>query len=431
MNSSYLSKAVARNAALMLADTLFSRGSLALLCYFMAVRYGPEQFGIIMLGFAILAIAGALSQFGASVYGIRAVASGEGSEPGFLSSVLTFQFLNAVVIYGLTAAAALAFFGADAEGLFILLLGASVIPDRMMNAVRVAFLGRENFLPSVLLNIAMSLAVLAAGVVALKAGATLLPMGGLLLLLSCAGCVAAFLLYRRYYGPLSLRLEAGVYRRMAARSFPYFLMHVLTAVHTKAGMLIIRALLGAAEVGLYGLASTVIGFACTIMQSMLDGLFPAVARMGGAGGRLDHARALRTLAVPLGAGLVLAVGLSAGAGPLIRLLLGTAYEGSVLPLVILSWSLPAFFVSSVSLRMLAACAQTSVVHRVLAVNCGVSILANLALVPVLGISGTAVATVLSALVSAVQSVAVFVRGLSVPADAEKLAAELDVAEGEL
>jgi O-antigen/teichoic acid export membrane protein len=352
------------------------------------------------------------STFGSQTYGIREVAGGAGSE--FLATVMGFQLVNAAAAFAALALGVLAFLGRGSEGLFIIVFAATLIPGRVSNAVRMSFFGREDFLPPVLVTIGASLATLLLNLPAVFARAPLLVIGAMLLLVSAAAAAAGVVLHRRQVGPVGLQFNRAGYVKMMKESLPYFLVTVLGAVHMKADVLFVRGFIGKPAVGLYGVSVAIINLMFVALQSLQDSLFPAIAREGRGAEDLSSARALRTLIIPLAAGLALAFLISLSARPLVLTFFGEAYAKSVRPLVILSGSLPFLFVSTTALRILLACGRTKTSLRILAVNCAVNIAANVILIPGAGIRGAAAAAVISSFVSAVQCVLEFFRRESAP-----------------
>jgi O-antigen/teichoic acid export membrane protein len=239
-------------------------------------------------------------------------------------------------------------------------------------------------------------------------------MGGILLMLRSLTAVGAGVLHRRCVGSLRLVTPGLAYRQLARQSIPYFLISVLAVIHMKADIPMVRMMRGTVELGLYGLAAMVANAAASGIRPLVAPLFPAVAREGGAGTILYPSRALRTLLVPLATGTVVAVAIFVLAGPLIRSWMGPDYAGSIRPLRILAWFVPMIFVSTTALRMMMACGKTGPTIRILAVNGVINIGANALLIPHAGITGAAMATVLSTTASALQSV-VFIARLPAPA----------------
>jgi O-antigen/teichoic acid export membrane protein len=404
MRSSYLTGRVYGNAGLALVESVFSAGGHALLLYFMARDYGPARFGIVTFAYTVLTFGSVVSSLGSHMYGVKILASTQDRTTAFLSSLLSFQVFNACLVFAAGAGAALFFASTRAEALFIVLLTATLPAEMCVGAVRASFYGRERFLPVVLLRAAVSMAMLGAGLAALRQGAGLLQMGALLFSFGALTAVIALVTHRSIFGPIPLRWNRAAYLDVARGSLPFFAVSVLAIVHMKVDIPMVRFLRGNAELGLYGLAASVVNVSAVVIGALTTSLFPAVARQGGRSHTLSPALALRTLVVPLILGLLTAGGLCAAARPAVDVFLGPAYRGSVLPLTILAWFLPCIFVSSTAIRMMMACGGTRTAIRILAVNCAVNIGANLVLIPWAGIPGAAAATVLSALVSALQSV---------------------------
>ena len=401
---SYFNELVWRNAALTLFEIALSRGGQALLFYFLALRYGPSQFGIVTFAFTVVYLAYIGANFGSATYGIKIVASGEGRDSGFLSSLMGFQILNAVVAVAVISGATLTLSGIGTEGLFIIIMAGTLIPDGVSGVIRVSFFGRERFLPMVILGGATSIAVLGMGLIAVHFGASLLQIGGLMLIISWLEAAAAIKMHSRLIAAIGMRLDRQEYCRLGRGSLPYLMITILGAIHIKADIPMIRLMLDRSDVGLYGVAAAAVGLTTALIQAIANSLLPAVARSAGSGRELSPSIALRTLRIPFGIGLALAVVISFAAGPAVSRFLGAAYAGSVRPLIILGWFLPFIFVSTVALRIMVACGETAAALRIVGVNCLVNIGANCVLIPLAGISGAAVSTVISAVASLAQCV---------------------------
>lgn len=421
MSGTYLTRQVWGNTAALLVPTLVTMGSQALLFYFMARIWGPQDYGIVTLAFTLLSLAMTVTLLGSDTFGMRWIAQGQAAAGEVPDYLLTFRLLNAgALVLGL-GIVLLAGAGGVRERTFIGIMLVSLLPDAITTVVGTSLYGRERFHLYAALTTAAALAGLVLGGAALWLGASLFTVGAILVALKAGVALAAWELHRRMVGPLRLVAPGLAYRNLLRPSLPYFLTTILAVLHMKVDIPLVRIMLGTGELGLYGLAATVANAAAVIfLQPLSASLFPAVARAGGATSTLHPRRALRTLLLPLVAGLLGGGGLCLCAGPLLGMALGPAYEGSVAPLRILAWFLPPIFVSSTASRMLMACGHTGVIIRILLVNVAVNITANLVLIPWLGIRGAAWATVLSAAVSALQSVLVLARLPQVPDGASGL-----------
>jgi len=188
---------------------------------------------------------------------------------------------------------------------------------------------------------------------------------------------------------------------------------LLSMVHQRAAVPMVRWQLGAEPLGLYGVAATAVGALAVMIQPVGTSLFPSIAGKSGGGGVLEARRAVLTLLLPFAAGVLCASAVSLSAGWLVGTFLDASYGGATPVLRIMAWTLPLTFVSSMSLRMLMASGRPNIAARILGLNSAVNIVANIVLIPSAGICGAAMAAVLSAAAGAAQGVAALARARGV------------------
>ena len=412
MTGTYLTRKVWSDAAAMLVAIIVAMGSQALFSYLMARLFGPRNYGVLTLALTVLYMATPLIVLGSDAFGMRRIATDHFSAPLIPSILLTFQILNATAIVMGIATLLMVCPMSDLERAFIGIMTPGLLPDVITAVVGTSLCGRGRFGQFATFTAVSSVAVLVIAGTAGLQGASLMQVGGILLMLKLITALAAWGLHRYAVGPLWPAGPVQAYRSLLRPSFPYFLATLLAALHMKVSIPLIRIMLGTDELGLYGLAATVANAAAVVcIQPLSLSLFPAVAREGGSNSILHSRRALRTLGIPLAVGLVGGGTLCLVAGPLIDITLGPMYARSVPLLQILAWFLPPIFVSSTAIRMMMACGHTRAAVRILAVNVAVNVAANLVLIPRVGIRGAAWAMVLSALVSALQTVIFLDKGV--------------------
>jgi len=404
MTGTYFSRHLWRNAGAVTVALAFSLGSHAVFFYILARFFCPADYGIVTMAFAMLFVGSTIVSLGSETYGVRLIAAGVGHSSPVADLLLTFQLLNAVAVT-LAILSTVAFWTSSVmERGFISVMAISLIPDTISSVVGASFYGRERFIPYTALIVISSCAMVVVAVMAVMSGASILAIGAALLVLKSIIAVLAIGVHRRHAGPLRLVTPGLAYGSLARQSLPYFVISVLATIHMKVDIPMVRVMRGTAELGLYGLAAMVVNAAAAGIRPLSTPLFPAVAREGGVGAVLHPSRALRTLLIPLAAGIGAGIVIIVLAGPMISAFLGSEYAGSIQPLRILALFLPSVFVSSTAIRIMMACGKTQPVVRILAVNCVVNIVANLVLIPRAGINGAALSTVLSSAAGALQSV---------------------------
>jgi O-antigen/teichoic acid export membrane protein len=144
-------------------------------------------------------------------------------------------------------------------------------------------------------------------------------------------------------------------KRSAREALPYWLNTVFNLIYNRADVAVVALLAGANQAGLYAPASSIQNALSIVPSLAVTGLPNVGARVFSQGG---HALLLsmfrRALVGGTLLGLVCAVAVTIGGIPFIHLLAGSAFRDSVLPTIILSWSLPFYAAETAILSYLIA-----------------------------------------------------------------------------
>lgn len=188
----------------------------------------------------------------------------------------------------------------------------------------------------------------------------------------------------------------GLRKWMLRESYPLMLNNLLATAFWRIDVLIMTPIVGAYGVGLYSAAYKYIDGLNVIPSYFTLAVFPVMARFAGD----DPLRLVRTHKLALRLLTMIAVPLAVLvfflAEPLIRILGGPDYvPGAVIALRILVLSIPIGFMNSVTHYVLIAVDQQRVLTRIFVLGVLFNVLANLFLVPRMGVPGAALVTVLS------------------------------------
>ncbi len=207
----------------------------------------------------------------------------------------------------------------------------------------------------------------------------------------CNVCFAAIFLKKKYQ--FSLR---PVYDREVARTFgriaiPFALAAIFARVYGYIDSILLSKLATHEAVGWYSVPYKITFAFQFIPLAFIAALYPRFSEYFATDRtRLSHALA-NGLNYLLLAAFPIAIGIAVLARPIILFLYGASYEPSILPLQILIVSLIFSFASFPLGALLNACnrqaTQTAIVGSVMVVN----ILMNVALIPVMGATGAAIA----------------------------------------
>lgn len=212
--------------------------------------------------------------------------------------------------------------------------------------------------------------------------------------------VAAILMLlalRRMGARLPIRIDMAVIRPLLPRAGALVLSALLGLMIYNADFIFLRLMKGAAAVGYYTAAYTLVTFSLNLGTAYSMSLLPSLTKVGDEpAGResLYHT----SMAHVFAAGFPAAVGGSV-LGPLIvGLLFGAGYQQSALPFQILIWCIPLCLLRDVPLMALMARRQEGRVLRVTAWAAGLNLGLNAVLIPRWGVAGAAGATIITELV---------------------------------
>ncbi len=228
------------------------------------------------------------------------------------------------------------------------------------------------------------------------ASSRLVALAGLALGATSINAALFWLLQRRllFSAPLVWSWQEG--RALLREAFPLLLNSLLLAVFFRFDIIILRALRGDGEVGLYGAAYKLINMTQILPPYLVAALFPLLSRYAAtdraALRRLffEATRLLQLIAWPVAAATTVL------ASDLIWLLGGAGYlPGAASALAILIWYLPLSYLNGVVQYVLIAIRRQRAITVAFVVGALVNLALNAALIPRYGAAAAAVATIVT------------------------------------
>jgi len=229
--------------------------------------------------------------------------------------------------------------------------------------------------------------------------ALVLTGGGVLAVLGAFA--AAKLLIVVVYAAMSWRLigfprpaaDLGLWRRLAARGWPFSLNLLLTSIYFQSCVVLVAVLASERAAG-YFRAGSILALSLPMFAAGLNNaLLPLMARAHPARPRSFEFGLERSFTVLSLLGLPIAAGLIVLAQPLVRLFYGPHFGPAVIVFQLLGATVPLkFATNTIGVALTAADRQ---VQRTLAVGvgAGLNVVLNIALIPVLAHTGAAIAAV--------------------------------------
>jgi len=389
---------VARNAIARLSAQVAAKLLSFVLVALIARYEGSAGLGRYVLITTVVGLAIAVTDLGLSTYLTREVARLRSSshQKGLLGNLLPLRMAMATIGAGLLVGLA---WGplASTDAQLLLSLGAlSFLPKAATGTLGSFLNGRQRMDVTSAIEVVARLLTLAA------AGPTLAAGFGVPGLLACtaAADAVAVLAYGVILRSWSLlphpRLAPAKWQGMLSDAYPFAITSIIAIAYRRLDVVLLSAWQGDAAAGQYGAAYKLWETLGLIPASLLDAMFPEMARLvGERNGRIRLRKILRRAGPALTAGGLLLSGASmALAGPLVQLVYGRAelHDGAVAAFRLQVWAVPATFLYLLNGHALYTLNRQRWVTVAMAIVGLVNVGLNLLVIPrwsVLGVSAVA------------------------------------------
>lgn len=366
---------------------------------FIARYLGPEKYGVLSLSVSVVAIALTVSRLGMESVLIRELIGNTSKAAVYITTAFSLIFTAGIFCIFLLYLI-LKLINVDKDTFnYIIFLSLSLIPQ--------AFLVFDYYFQSQVKakysSLAKSLALVISAVFKLyliSVKASLLALIAAILFESILIAIFLFYIYlKKQSTPFQIKFDKVVASKLLKCSFPMLLASLTTVLYMRVDQLMIKAMLGNFDLGVYSAVSRLYELWVMVSVVLCASLLPAIVRLKEqALSSYEHNMVL-FFRVVVGASLFVAVLSSIFANELIQLLFGQLYMGGVLPFKILMWSSVFASIGSVTMRYLVVEKLERKVAQRTAVALGVNVVMNFILIPIVGLSGAAISTLISLLIA--------------------------------
>ncbi|HZD58633.1 MAG TPA: flippase [Anaerolineales bacterium] len=339
------------NVLWLVLSRISSQALAAVLVIFVARRLGQSGLGQYAFITAVVFLGNTVSTFGLDTLVIRAIGRGRRMDGALLGAALWLQLaLSLAFVIAIKLSASL-LPGKTPETLLSLqIYSLSLIPlafYTLFSAVLRAFERMDLFL---VLNLISGLIQAGGGIVLLLAGARLFSfMVYLLVSQFLVALIAAIISATRLpHFSVQWKVSLNLVTRLIQRSWPLASLTVLGILYQRMGILVVSMISTDALTGWFAAAARIVEALKIVHYSFLGALFPVLAQSSYHDRyqtlEVEKSRFLRifqtdSLRLLLGLSLVLAVGVTLLARPLVQLLFGDNFGASIPTVKILAWSL--------------------------------------------------------------------------------------------
>ncbi|MBI4450655.1 flippase [Candidatus Woesearchaeota archaeon] len=190
-------------------------------------------------------------------------------------------------------------------------------------------------------------------------------------------------------------LEPAFAKHLLVMALPFFFVYVSSAVNLRVDTVMISLMLGNAPTGLYTAAQQLVLQLFLLSSLFTASVFPAMSRLAKTHG--DYLRLMYSLGMKylLIASLPIAVGTMLLQDRIVHLFYGSQFAGSAPVLGLTVWLIVPYYLSAMLTNLLMATDKQHISSYSIGAGAIVNIILNLVLIPIYGIIGAGIATVIT------------------------------------
>ena len=351
---------------------------------------GQYSFAIALTGFFVV-----FSEFGLNTLSIKEMSRDNESLLEYFGNILCLRVLLATAVFVLMFAV-LPFLGLSREMVVVIIIvGMYQVLYSLVDGVGSIFIARQDMHFVGLVEMSLKMTTAIAGIIAMKVGAGLILVLSVLPAVSFIHLFIVYLIVLKKYGRPVFRLSIVKMKVTLREAVPYGLSMFLIQLNSRLDVVFLGFLMGSTAAGIYNVGYRVVFMILFLPRFIGTTLFPIASKLFmESHSKLQeiYNKALRFSCL---VGLPLASGLCLIAPELIRVVFGEEFMESSEILRYLSWLLFLIFIRVMMGNFLTACdRQTDKTKSQFFAAC-LNIVGNVILIPLLGIKGAAIATLLS------------------------------------
>lgn len=359
-------------------------------------RYlNPARFGLFNYALSVIALASPLATLGIDAILVRELVRRSDDHRKWLGTAFTLKLMSSILLVFMVGGFQL-LFGRNPVLNGMMMLIALGLVLQSMNVIDDYFQSQVAVRYSAQAKMAMLIFSSIVKIVLIICKASILPFAALVLLENCFFATALWINYNKKGLPAFIgQFDIKVAKRLMHDSWPMLLTSIAVAVYLKIDQIMLKRMLDAAAVGQYAAAVRISEALYFIPFALTSSFFPAIIAAKEYGQSIYLERLQRFYDLMVWLGVVSAVLVAFILPHFVPLLYGDVYKPASAVLRWHGWSLLFVFMANASSRwFLIENRQKSflIINTAAAVS---NIFLNLWLIPMMGISGAAISTVIA------------------------------------
>ena len=215
--------------------------------------------------------------------------------------------------------------------------------------------------------------------------------------------VVAILLMLAYYknGGKKLEFSKDVSKRMLKQSCHYIISGLMTAIYAQTDKLMLKQMLGQADVGYYATATAICSMWVFVLTAIIDSLRPSIISAYGKDEKLFIRRNKQLYAIVFYISIFVSLTFQIFAPLVVKLLYGEAFMPAVNPLRIVTWY-TAFSYLGVARNPWMVCkGRQKYLKYIYGMAAVANVILNFTFIPLFGASGAALASLISQILTSI------------------------------
>jgi len=207
----------------------------------------------------------------------------------------------------------------------------------------------------------------------------------------CLGIILYYQ-YRQCNGQkLVVSLEYG--RKLIGRSCHFILPGLMVSIYGQTDKLMLKQMIGETEVGYYTAALAICGMWCFVLSAVIDSMYPSIMEISKSGNEsLFKKRNIQLYAIVFYLSVFVSFVFTILAKPIVHVLYGENYLPAVNPLRIVTWYTAFSYLGVARNAWVVSKEKQKYLLGIYAASAVANIVLNLMLIPVMGITGAAIAS---------------------------------------
>lgn len=363
-------------------------------------RYlGPEQFGLFSYALAFTGIFGGIAKLGLDGIVVRELVNHPENRDVYLGTAFWLKVIGAFIVMGLMAAI-VPFTSNDATtNLFIFIIAAGLV-FQSFEVVEFYF---QSQVMAKIVSICKGTQLALSSLIKIYLVLTEAELIWFVLVTTFDALSLAISYYIAYHlkkNPAFYKhFDFSIAKQLLKDSWPLIFSSIVTMIYMRIDQIMIKEMLGEYEVGIYSVAVRLSEAFYFIPTLITTSLFPAILNAKKQSEKLYHQRLQRLYTFMVWIAIMIALPMTLLSDRLIILLFGQAYIASTKVLVIHVWAGVFVFLGVAFSKFLVAENFMNIQFQRTLLGAASNVFINLWLIPIYGVIGAAIATLLAQLIA--------------------------------